>query len=103
MVVYRHLLEVSLDGPSQRHHDLVTGEGDFCTELVISTVLGPGGQDLEQVAADQIRLGKTSGDVHAVRLLVVESDPSLDVSQTLEGVVSQLVNAVIVGASTSKL
>jgi hypothetical protein len=44
-----------------------------------------------------------SRNVHAVCLFVVESQPSLYIAKNLEGVVSELVAAIVVGTGTSKL
>jgi hypothetical protein len=42
-----------------------------------------------------------SRNVHAVRLFIVESYPSLEIPEDLEGVVTQLIPAIVVGADTS--
>ena len=42
-------------------------------------------------------------NVHAVRLFIVEPYPSLEIPEYLEGVVTQLIPAIVVGADTSQL
>jgi hypothetical protein len=58
---------------------------------------------VQQIGADEVRFGQASGNVHAVRLFVVEADPFLEIAQHLEGVVSELVATIIVYAVATEL
>ena len=98
-----HGLAVLLDGPGERHHDLKTGQGNARLVIAVGVVGRPRRQDVQQVGADEVRFGQTTGDVHAVRLFVVEADPSLEVAQHLEGVVSELVAVVVVDTVAAEL
>ena len=72
-------------------------------EFAVCSVLGPCRKNGEQVTLDQIRFVDASGNIHAVRLFIVESNPSFKITQDLESVVSELVAAIVVGTDTSKL
>jgi hypothetical protein len=58
---------------------------------------------MQEVGSDDVCLGQTPGDVHAVRLFVKEADPFLEITQHLKGVVSELVSAIVVDAVAAKL
>jgi hypothetical protein len=58
---------------------------------------------MQEIGSDDVCLGQTAGDVHAVGLLVEEADPFLEIAQHLEGVVSELVAAIVVDTVTTEL
>jgi hypothetical protein len=44
-----------------------------------------------------------AGNVHAVRLFVVEADPAFDIAEDLQGIVAQVVSAIVFCACASQL
>jgi hypothetical protein len=103
MVVDRHGFAVFLERPGERHHDLEAGQRNARLVLAAIVVWRPRCQNVEQITADNVRFREAPGDVHAVRLLVVEADPFLEIAQHLEGVVAEFVAVVIVDAVTTEL
>jgi hypothetical protein len=103
MVIDSHALLISLHWPGQRNHDFEARQSNTGLELAIGSILGPGCKYREKISLYQVRLVDAAGNVHTIRLLVVESNPSLKVTEHLEGIVSKLIPAIVVGTKTTEL
>jgi hypothetical protein len=49
----------------------------------------PEGQDLDQIAIDQVRFPQAPRNIHAIELFIVQLQPPLDIAQTCQDIISK--------------
>lgn len=68
-------------------------------QLVLHQPLGKFGQNFEQVALDQVRLGHASRDIAAILVVVDKLEPFPQVLQAQQGIVSERIRSVVADAA----
>ena len=58
---------------------------------------------MQEIGSDDVGFGETAGNVHAVHLLVEVANPFLEIAQYLQGVVAEVVAAIVVYAVAAEL
>ena len=103
VIVDRQPFWVLFERPGKRYHNFETGESQLGFELAFRIGLGPQGQDLEEIAFNNVGVKYATSHVHAVHLFVVETNPFLKIAEDIEGIITQDVTPVVVGTQTAKL